>query len=259
MCCVSNTITRSPVMTWMMLPQWREHHLPCFVPGKDTVVASTAAEYENLVTPFGDQVPLWSSLFGNLPTTPLPSPASGFSDLYQKHGSKPFFLGQVNWEKQHKLFFAGDVRFDDVSYSHGVRQTLMLLFKDTPGTLALQWTGIFPAGSPDSQADHKIRSQELFGRMSTIAKHGEAFVGLVRFQAGQHGEGGWIWRVHGGFWQVNILPGTDRGWMGGALEAGPYAWLHPGHHHRPCPGSHTDVLLNSHMAMAMPLATLISM
>lgn len=49
--------------------------------------------------------------------------------------ASPSCWGQVNWDKQHKLFFAGGVRFDDVSYSHGVRQTLMLLFKDTPGTL----------------------------------------------------------------------------------------------------------------------------
>lgn len=40
-----------------MLPQWKEHHLPCFVPGKDTVVASTAGEYNNLIAPFGHQVP----------------------------------------------------------------------------------------------------------------------------------------------------------------------------------------------------------
>ncbi|BDA41514.1 probable glucuronosyltransferase [Coccomyxa sp. Obi] len=73
---------------------WKEHHLPCFVPGEDTVVASTAGDYDNMIAPFGHQ---------------------------------------VRWDKQHKLFFAGGVRFDDVSYSHGVRQTLMLLFKDTPG------------------------------------------------------------------------------------------------------------------------------
>ncbi len=41
----------------MMHSQWKEHHLPCFVPGKDTVVASTAGEYDNAIAPFGHQVP----------------------------------------------------------------------------------------------------------------------------------------------------------------------------------------------------------
>lgn len=39
----------------------------------------------------------------------------------------------MTWDKQYTLFFAGGVRYDDVSYSHGVRQTLMMLFSRHPG------------------------------------------------------------------------------------------------------------------------------
>lgn len=32
-----------------------------------------------------------------------------------------------------KLFFSGSLSVKDVSYSHGVRQTLYMLFNNTPG------------------------------------------------------------------------------------------------------------------------------
>ncbi|EIE25250.1 hypothetical protein COCSUDRAFT_40557 [Coccomyxa subellipsoidea C-169] len=91
---------------------WKDNHLPCFVPGKDTVVASTAGDYDNSVAPFGYQVSLLVCIL--IYTLFLPR-------------------GKVTWDKQYTLFFAGGVRYDDVSYSHGVRQTLMMLFSQHPG------------------------------------------------------------------------------------------------------------------------------
>ena len=36
--------------------QRNQNHLPCFVPGRDTAIASTAAEHDNAVQPFSAQV-----------------------------------------------------------------------------------------------------------------------------------------------------------------------------------------------------------
>jgi hypothetical protein len=36
--------------------------------------------------------------------------------------------------KDNVLFFAGDIRPEDITYSHGVRQTLFAMFNNTPGT-----------------------------------------------------------------------------------------------------------------------------
>ena len=41
-----------------VLRQWEEQHLPCFVPGKDTVIPSTAAGIDNLLTPLHSQARL---------------------------------------------------------------------------------------------------------------------------------------------------------------------------------------------------------
>ena len=40
---------------------------------------------------------------------------------------------QISREKKHTLCFIGGVRTDDPAYSHGVRQTVHALFKDTEG------------------------------------------------------------------------------------------------------------------------------
>lgn len=56
-------------------------------------------------------------------------------------------LWQVSHYKQNRLFFAGGVRLDDVSYSHGVRQTLMLLFKNTTGSSTYLHPSIYPLSS----------------------------------------------------------------------------------------------------------------
>ncbi|KAK9819900.1 hypothetical protein WJX72_003779 [[Myrmecia] bisecta] len=66
---------------------------PCFVLGKDTVIASTAAD-----------------------ASELPAPAQ-----------------MVPEKRLTKFFFAGDLRTDDLSYSHGVRQTVHALFVAQPG------------------------------------------------------------------------------------------------------------------------------
>lgn len=48
------------------------------------------------------------------------------------HGLKEFIV-QIAEEKVHKLFFAGGIRHAMPFYSHGVRQTVAMLFNDTPG------------------------------------------------------------------------------------------------------------------------------
>ena len=41
-----------------------------------------------------------------------------------------------------KFFFAGDSRFDDITYSHGVRQTVLTMFANQSGALSHRWLSV---------------------------------------------------------------------------------------------------------------------
>lgn len=94
------------------------------------MVASTAGDYDNYIAPFGHQVP--SLILGLLKAVlQLCLPVVVF--MLTAIVGELVVSWQVSADKRYKLFFAGGVRYDDVSYSHGVRQVLMMLFRDTPG------------------------------------------------------------------------------------------------------------------------------
>lgn len=66
----------------------------------------------------------WATMSSSLATCPLTRSYNSGNGLY-------FF--QVSAVRDIKLFFSGSLSVKDVSYSHGVRQTLYMLFNNTPG------------------------------------------------------------------------------------------------------------------------------
>lgn len=146
---------------------------------------------------------------------------------------------QVIRDRDIRLYFAGGIHLDDASYSHGVRQTLLLLFNNTPGTRCPTWCWLHESHALGMSQGFHLTCACHSGTCTTMGWHWRECmqlrghpVCLCRLQAGQHRDRH-EQQLHGRLWAVGVLLRGHGCWLGRAPEAGPHARLHPRHRGRP--------------------------